>query len=141
MEIADLSLSDEIVRLLKYYGKMTTVEELVRCSDQHLLDVRGIGKKQLKYIRKALDFAKHSESMSFTKENFVLEIQKMIKDPFVIVKHELNELRTVLLELYRIVESMKLEKSPDGIVRMVNEKIPGFSAMIYDIYKKIEDKE
>lgn len=60
------------------------------------------------------------------------------KNNFKDIQHEMHEMRTIMLEQYRIIQDIQLEKSPDGLLRKINEKLPGFSTTMYDLYKKLD---
>jgi|HubBroStandDraft_2_1064218.scaffolds.fasta_scaffold00250_16 DNA repair protein RadC len=141
MRIDELPISDEVIKILIRKGKIFDVEELLKKSNKELLGIHGIGKSQLKYIKKALYWFIKSSEIKLQKDRLLSEMQAMFKEFSIPLKHEINELRTILLEQYRLIQSIQIEKQPEGIMKIINEKIPGFSSTMYDIYKKLEEKE
>ena len=73
------------------------------------------------------------------KVNMLSEMmEKLAVSKLGILAEEVQGMRTIMLEQYRLLQSIQLEKSPDGLLRKINEKVPGFSATVYDLYHKLE---
>lgn len=139
MIIDMLPLSGKIITTLKINAKIYYIDDLIKKSDAQLLLIPKIGKNNLKLIRKSLDLFEKSESIIIEKERYLSDLQLLIHTELIPFKQEINELRTILCEQYRLLQSIQLEKRPEGIVNNINEKLPGFSGIIYDLYKKIEN--
>jgi DNA repair protein RadC len=147
IDIRDLPLSDEIIYILKFRGKILVLPQLLEATEAELLSIHGIGKQQLKYIKKAIYWYRKSNEIKLEKDDLLAvlrntiinEIKDLVQFPMNNINHEINEFRTILCEQYRLIQNIEIEKSPEGIIRRINEKIPGFSSTIFDIYKKLNE--
>jgi hypothetical protein len=154
-QVTDIGVLALNVRILNNLicGGYHTVEKLLEADSGELLRVPGIGKESLNMIGKALKrFRKlvnpeqqmlqdiGSKLMAVERKvNMLSEMmEKLAVSKLGILAEEVQGMRTIMLEQYRLLQSIQLEKSPDGLLRKINEKVPGFSATVYDLYHKLE---
>jgi hypothetical protein len=137
MNIEHLNLRADIHRNLKNSG-IEAVNDLITCTDKELLQIKGIGKITVKTIRKAIELYKkayiHKDDQVLYTELF----NRFIAEPITTISHDIQNINTIILELYRIIQSMQFEQKPDGILKYIDEKVPGFNAIIYDLYQSIK---
>jgi hypothetical protein len=151
--ILDLGLPTRINNILLVEG-IDSVEKLIDLDDLDLIRIANLGKKSREKIARHLNSFKKTNELpiidalksinekinSMEKTIIMLSdfLDKILGNPMTNLSHEVNNLRTVVLEQYRLLQDIQIEKSPDGILKKINEKIPGFSSTMYDVYQKLE---
>lgn len=143
MFIDELPLNGHTKGALKRDGRFITIKALLEASRKELSFIPGIGKISLIDIEDAL-LPIRKKSIEFDLSDFLSKIEIIVRDityiQFNKIELEINNFRTIFLELYRLVETIQLESRPEGIVNKINETIPGFSKTIYDLYEKLTSK-
>lgn len=143
MKIEDLPLPSRIIKLLlleECLFKITYAEELLEIDDKTLLKVPRLHKDGIELLRKVLDLVFKKEKPKQVNETaIIIEMRSLFFEYMASIRREMNELRTITCEQYRLLQSIQLEKSPDGVLRRINDKVPGFAIAMHDLYKKLEE--
>lgn len=135
----DLRLSG-LSRGISYYlskAQIRTIEDLLKHDISKLHHIPGIGKKSM---IKILDFIKNYKKEKEDKSQkllYIREIDNKIYEKLIQLENRVHDINTIILEQHRIIQALQLEKSPDGLLRQLNDKIPGIYSLIYDLYKKL----
>ncbi len=147
--IRNLGLNKRVMHNL-LAEKIFTIKQLMGLSENDILKIPNIARKGLQNIKDTLEKIQNNEPRMLQdigsklmsverKVNMLIELmEKLVEGKLTVMSQEMNGLRTVMLEQYRLIQAIQLEKSPEGLLRKINEKVPGFSSTIYDLYEKLE---
>lgn len=152
-----LSANDDIEKLLfdaqlnafLRRSGIQTIQDLIDIPPSELKELRGIGKKSLIKIEGKIE--RHMLRKLFGKKNlnlkdelaqilndFIPILVKNVQNEFLSLNSQINEMRTLLLEQQRIIEGIQHYKEPEGALKQIDKKIPGFSQIVYELYKNLD---
>ena len=151
-KLMELGLNKRIFYSLWNNG-IDNIEKLMTITFSELQRTPGIGRESINKVQIAINKLKSngiSESNSspsiisklmsidnkITGMNSILV--KLVDNKINNMSLEIQDMRTIILEQYRLLQCIHLEKSPDGVIKKIESKIPGFSSIIYDLYQKLE---